>query len=158
MEGHAIIKIYGSNTDCTINGKSKKYPTKAEVLALEDIEYLELEVRGEYDTYNTNIESKEYWNGGKLVKVFGYLGYSPKSIPIQYPAEGTTISIESIYRQDVVQKKFHWVDLGESRVLPNAIIDNPNLLMSVNIMGITNTHNDDGYRDIAFELEERGDA
>lgn len=146
------IKIYGSDTNIRLLGKTVKYPTETSVTALSDVQSFELDVKGVYAQINSENDTKTFWNKSKLIINNAEIAFNPQSMPIQYPTTSNTI--ESFFGLDVLKKKYKWVQLNDYKLMPSGAVSGT--VIAINVSGWAVADNGDGTKNIALTLSERG--
>ena len=146
------IKIYGSDSNIKLLGKTVKYPTETSVLALSDVQSFELDVKGIYAQINSENETKTFWNKSKLIINNAEIAFNPQSMPIDYPSNVNTI--ESFFGLNVLKKKYKWVQLNDYKLMPSGATTGK--VIAINVSGWAIADNGDGTKNIALTLSERG--
>ena len=146
------IKIYGSDTNIRLNGKTVKYPTETSVLALSDVVSFELDVKGIYAQINSENDTKTFWNKSKLIINNAEIAFNPQSMPIDYPSAVNTI--ESFFGLSVLKKKYKWVQLNDYKLMPSGAVSDT--VIAINVSGWAIADNGDGTKNISLTLSERG--
>lgn len=147
------IKVYGSNTNIKLLGKTVKYPLETAVLALSDVVSFELDVKGVYAQIQNNSDTKTFWNKSKLVINEPSIAFNPQSVPIEYPSTSNTF--EAFSGINVLRKKYLWVNLYNYNLRPSG--NTTGTVIAVNADGgWAIADNGDGTKNIALTLSERG--
>ena len=146
------IKIYGSDSNIKLNGKTVKYPLETAVLALLDVQSFELDVKGAYAQLQVETDTKTFWNKTKLMINNAEIAFNPQSMPIDYPASVNTI--EAFYGLNVLKKKYKWVNLYDYKLMPSGAVSGT--VIAVNVSGWAVADNGDGTKNISLTLSERG--
>ena len=146
------IKIYGSDTNIKLNGKTVKYPLETAVTALSDVQNFELDVKGIYAQINSENDTKTFWNKSKLIINDVEIAFNPQSMPIDYPSSVNTI--ESFFGLNVLKKKYKWVQLNDYKLMPSGATTGT--VIAINISGWAIADNGDGTKNISLTLSERG--
>ena len=146
------IKIYGSDSNIKLNGRTVKYPAETSVLALSDVQSFELDVKGAYSQLQVETDTKTFWNKTKLMINNAEIAFNPQSMPINYPS--TVNTIESFFGLNVLKKKYKWVNLYDYKLMPSGAVSGT--VIAVNVSGWAVADNGDGTKNISLTLSERG--
>lgn len=150
--GLLVMRLYGSKQNIREpQGTMKHFVTLAEVEALPDIAYFDLDVTGLYAGLDVKSETIRYLTNNELVTNEITPTYEAKSMAIKYPV--ADISLDAIFGLNVIEKRYKWLDIKDYPIRPNGMPTGS--LLAVNVTGVSVSDDGAGNKSLNINIKAR---